>query len=158
MKLAIFSTLVLSLGISAFAENKPIDAFPREINGKERHVIYVPEVQKTNGLLVDLNFSIVLKDSDCNYKSLLGQIEEKNLEGWGYTYFEVMSDGNYTSTRMFCGDETTKEEAIYAYPPKYIDYNPRMPIVVYAPKNIFVNYRIFEAKSGYQVTGEKIAK
>jgi hypothetical protein len=73
-----------------------------------------------------------------------GQLSELNLDGWGYTYFKVESDGAISSTKMACLDSKLERKFI-TLTPQLVRYNSKLPIVVYVPENFSVKYKIFKA-------------
>jgi ecotin len=83
---------------------------------------------------------------DCNHHSMMGKIEEKDLQGWGYNYYEVDSKGETMSTLMACLDGK-KTKKFVTTPSVLTRYNSRLPIVIYHPENLEVRYRIWSADS-----------
>ena len=99
---------------------KELANFPEASTGMVRHVILLDKKTNENLYKVEIIPGKVMK-VDCNKHTLMGKTEEKELEGWGYTYFEFSSQSTNVS------------------------YNSKLPIVIYAPKGYTIKYRIWEA-------------
>ncbi len=130
---------------------KPIDTnmFPAAKNGYKKIVIQVPENKNEKDLKVEIICGRILDVDLCNYHYLVGKSTEKNLKGWGYTYFEVESDGGYISTKMACPDLKTKKEFV-CIEPILTRYNSKLPIVMYVPEILTVKFRIWKAGEEFE--------
>ena len=83
---------------------------------------------------------------DCNLRRLGGQWQEKTVEGWGYSYYELASVGPAASTLMACPDESRQSAFVsVGGEPLLVRYNSKLPVVVYAPGDVEVHYRIWAA-------------
>ncbi|ELY3458401.1 serine protease inhibitor ecotin [Cronobacter sakazakii] len=155
------SALMLSLAAagcisgSVFAAEKTsenIAPFPKAEKGMVRQVINLPERQDEASYKVELVIGQTL-DVDCNKHQLAGKFERKTLEGWGYDYYTFESaknaDGSvmYTSTMMACPDGKKEKKFVTANLGEngMLNYNSKLPVVVYAPENIDVKYRLWKA-------------
>ncbi|EOC0124324.1 serine protease inhibitor ecotin [Cronobacter sakazakii] len=155
------SALMLSLAAagcisgSVFAAEKTsenIAPFPKAEKGMVRQVIDLPERQDEASYKVELVIGQTL-DVDCNKHQLAGKFERKTLEGWGYDYYTFESaknaDGSvmYTSTMMACPDGKKERKFVTANLGEngMLNYNSKLPVVVYAPENIDVKYRLWKA-------------
>lgn len=155
------SALMLSLAAagcisgSVFAAEKTsenIAPFPKAEKGMVRQVIDLPERQDEASYKVELVKGQTL-DVDCNKHQLAGKFERKTLEGWGYDYYTFESaknaDGSvmYTSTMMACPEGKKEKKFVTANLGEngMLNYNSKLPVVVYAPENIDVKYRLWKA-------------
>ncbi len=140
---------------SVFAAEKTsenIAPFPKAEKGMVRQVIDLPERQDEASYKVELVIGQTL-DVDCNKHQLAGKFERKTLEGWGYDYYTFESaknaDGSvmYTSTMMACPDGKKEKKFVTANLGEngMLNYNSKLPVVVYAPENIDVKYRLWKA-------------
>ncbi|MCS6742690.1 ecotin, partial [Acinetobacter baumannii] len=73
------------------------------------------------------------------------ELDKKDLEGWGYDYYIVSDLNGPMSTMMGCLDNTKKPAFVQANMGQaaFIRYNSKLPIVVYAPKDVDVKYRVW---------------
>lgn len=85
---------------------------------------------------------------DCNKHGLMGELTEKNLEGWGYVYYEFTGSGDVFSTKMGCPDNALHNEFVSGKT-QIVAYNSNMPLVVYIPETLELRYKIWEAASEY---------
>ncbi len=125
-------------------DSKTIEAFPKASEGQVRYVISLPEIATENDAKVELIVGKTM-EVDCNRHFFGGEIKEKDLEGWGYNYYEVSELKGPMGTRMGCMDNAKKEEFVTLQPQPLLRYNSKLPIVVYAPKDVVVKYRIWQA-------------
>jgi ecotin len=124
-----------------------LSAYPAASADQTRHVIRLPTRPNEDDLKLEL---IVGKTQtvDCNIHRLGGSIETRTAEGWGYDYFVVSDLGQGMSTLMGCPPNSTKQAfARGGGEPTLIRYNSRLPVVVYAPRDVEVRYRVWTAGS-----------
>lgn len=149
MKLSKYFILVSSLIINTLLkaqdknENFNFEMYPKPEFGYKQVYIQVPAEQNEANYKVELfiGFETMV---DCNYHTIIGSIKEKNIEGWGYSYFQVESEGKMTSTLMGCMDQELAKKFIHMIP-QSISYNSKLPIVLNIPSNFIVKYKIFKA-------------
>jgi ecotin len=148
-KSTIFFTIVLLI-VSTFSfaqegnyEPLDLEMFPKAETGFKQVYIQVPIIENEENYKIELHIG---KEAlvDCNQHVLIGEVVEQTLEGWGYTYFKVNTDGSMASTKMACLDSKMERKFI-KIAPQLLRYNSRMPVVVYVPEGISVKYKIFKA-------------
>ena len=148
-KSAVFITVVLLI-VSMFSfaqegnyEPLNLEMFPKAKTGFKQVYIQVPIVENEENYKIELH---VGKEAlvDCNQHFMNGQLSELNLDGWGYTYFKVESDGAISSNKMACLDSKLELKFI-TLTPQLVRYNSKLPIVVYVPESFIVKYKIFKA-------------
>lgn len=134
---------------NAFAQKKQqkfekldISMYPKTKKDYKQIIIPLPIENNEDNLKIEL-FIGTEKMLDCNNHTLMGNVVEKIVDGWGYNYFMVESTGESISTMMGCPNPPTKK-FIYMQP-ILIRYNSKLPVILYAPKNIEVRYRIWRA-------------
>jgi ecotin len=89
---------------------------------------------------------------DCNRQLLQGRITPESVPGWGYTVYRVSGGERGLSTLMACPPDQTPRRAFVplAGEPTLVRYNASLPIVIYAPKNLQVRWRLWKAETGQQ--------
>lgn len=124
---------------------KYLTYYPIEIDGMSRKIIYLPVLDEKDELnrKVEIVMGKNTTIDNCNHHKLLGEIEEKNIVGMGFSYYIVHTDGEVASTRKGCPDDT-KSIAFVSGATQLIEYNSNLPIVVFAPKGIDVKYNIWK--------------
>lgn len=130
---------------------KNLAAFPEAKAGMVRHVIFLKTKPNEDKLKVEIIPGKVMS-VDCNQHFLMGALEEKDLQGWGYTYFEFNSNGQTRSTMMACNKPN--QDKFVSGETKLVRYNSKLPIVVYAPEGYEVKYSIW--KAGKEVPAPKM--
>jgi ecotin len=84
---------------------------------------------------------------DCNRHLLQGSLEEENVPGWGYPIYRVKGGGPMVSTRMACPGQAPRQELVrLGGSPTLVPVNPRLPIVVFAPQELEVRWRLWRAE------------
>jgi ecotin len=143
-----FTIVILIVSKFSFAQEgnyEPLDLemFPKAETGFKQVYIQVPIIENEENYKIELHIG---KEAlvDCNQHVLIGEVTEQTLEGWGYTYFKVNTDGSMASTKMACLDSKMERKFI-KIAPQLLRYNSRMPVVVYVPEGISVKYKIFKA-------------
>lgn len=153
----IFQLLILLLSTCVQATeaiHPQLKAFPEAIEGMQRLVIVVPEKdrEQEQALKLEIIPGQILFTDGVNLVRSGASIEAITLQGWGYTYYQVKSSDKLLSTLMAAPDGHRKVEQFVSGKPLLISYNSRLPIVIYAPQDYLVKYRIWEAPLGYQKT------
>lgn len=129
---------------AAMAASDPLSAFPAAPKGEIRWVIDLP-AQPDEALWQVEVMAGKTMSVDCNRHRLMGRLESKDLQGWGYTYLVFKSKGQAASTRMACPDNA-RHDAFVTAPSLTQRYNSRLPIVVYAPEGFAVKYRLWQGR------------
>lgn len=144
----VFAFLLISTTGMLFAQKnanlaKEIEMFPAPKHGFKQVFIKVPSKKNENNYKVEI---LVGKTEmvDCNRHFMGGTIEEKNLDGWGYTYYVAETNGNVGSTMMACPDGKLTKQFIHLQS-MTVNYNSRLPIVIYVPEGLEVNYKVWSA-------------
>ena len=118
--------------------------FPEAKAGQKRHVIWLAERHNEDLLRVELAPGQVMQ-TDCNTRGLMATLTSQDLTGFGYTYYEVSDVKGPIATMMACPEGSEeKEDFVAAHGHEYsLNYNSKLPIVVYAPQDLEVRYRIW---------------
>jgi ecotin len=120
-------------------------AYPAAPAGKTRHVILLPH--KERGAEGDVKVEIVAGrtiDTDgVNTVRFGGEFRERDIPGWGFSYFEVDALGAPLSTRIAPAPGTPTVKTFVAGPRMLVRYNSRLPLVVYAPEGTEIRWRLW---------------
>jgi ecotin len=109
----------------------------------------LPEKKNSKDLKVEILTGKSVETDPCNRHFLTGQIEQKDLEGYGYTYYTYSGTGDVAGTMMACPDDRKITQVVYAQT-ILISYNSKLPIVIYIPFNMEVSYRIWKAEKKWK--------
>jgi len=149
MKTRIFSVLVsvfmlFSATMSSAQQSKTDHSmFPVASAGFQKKVITLPVSKNEDNLKVEIFVGKTI-EVDCNRYFLSGTIKEQNLDGWGYTFYKVESNGAIGGTKMMCPD-AKKTMKFVNMQTLLIRYNSKLPVVVYVPEGMELKYRIWKA-------------
>lgn len=137
------STVSLAAPEITDAQLKP---YPVASEGMQRYVMVLPPLNNEPQHRVELVIGRKM-ETDCNRYRLAGRLTEETAKGWGYSYYTVTVQPEVISTRMACTDSQKKTTLVTlpAASQQLIRYNSKLPLVVYAPKDIEVGYRVWQA-------------
>ncbi len=121
-----------------------LKAFPAAAAGQTRHVITLPAQTDESALKVELILGKT-QTVDCNRQVFGGHLETRTAEGWGYDYYVLPALGNAASTLMGCPPGSERQAFVTTQEQPLIRYNSRLPVVVYAPSDVEVRYRVWRA-------------
>lgn len=143
---------LVSLPLFAAEAASDIKMFPPAGKEEQRVVIRLPKLSQEENSKVELLIG-QQKEVDCNLHRMSGDLQEKDLQGWGYTYFRLEKVGPMISTRMAC---SPKEKHHSSFIPVVgngylLRYNSKLPIVVYVPQGFTVKYRLWHAEEENKV-------
>ncbi|MDD0976180.1 serine protease inhibitor ecotin [Pseudomonas fontis] len=140
----------LSLAVAAHSQAaslKDVAPYPEADKGFKRQVIHLPPQTDEYAFKVEILAGKQL-EVDCNKQRLGGKLEEKTLEGRGYNYYRLDKVVGPMTTLMGCPDNSKTKAFVPVVGDGFLlRYNSKLPIVVYAPKDIEVRYRIWSAST-----------
>ncbi len=134
----------LSLTTGAMAQKVDVSIFPKPEKGYKQMVIEVPHSKQDANKKIEFTVGKMMEVDGCNNYGLMGTLEKKDLQGWGYDYYVFTSKGDVFSTQMGCPD-APKRHLFVSSQPETTRYNGRMPIVIYVPEEYEVRFKIFVA-------------
>lgn len=138
--------LVCLLGVlMGPAQGREMEAFPAPVQGQQRFVLHLPQRSDEALFRVELQVGkTVLLDRHNRY-FFGGEIRRETIAGWGYQRYVVSQLGPMGGTLMAVPPNTPKVERFIGLggEPFIVRYNSRLPIVVYAPEDAEVRYRIW---------------
>jgi ecotin len=143
---------VSSLGLA----QDNMKAFPPAEKGMVRHVLQLPVQTDEEALKVELIVGKMVQVDAHNRYFFGGKIEEETVKGWGYTLYRVPELGPMAGTLMAVDPNEPKVARFItlAGSPLLIRYNSRLPVVVYAPEDVEVHYRIWSAAKEIKTMGK----
>lgn len=121
-------------------------AYPPAAAGKTRHVILLPAVEGEENLKVEIVAGRSIDTDGVNRYRLGGEFREKDIPGWGFSFFEVDALSGPVSTRIAPAPGTPTEKRFVAGPSVLVRYNSRLPLVVYAPEGVEIRSRVWRAE------------
>jgi ecotin len=137
---------ILTAGGPADASEHPeLKAFPPAQDGMGRSVIVLPHKERSEegDFKVEILVGREMLTDGVNRVRLGNAIEPRKLEGSGYTYYEVTGPAETISTLMAPPEGTPKVRDFVTAEPLQVQYDSRLPIVVYAPIGYEIRYRIW---------------
>lgn len=134
-------------------EKLQIEMFPKAKEGYKQVYIQLPIAKNENDLKVEF-FVGVEKMLDCNNHFLMGKVATQDLQGWGYNYYEVESNGGTGGTLMACPDQK-KTKKFVSLQPEIVRYNSKLPLVFYVPKDLEVRYRVLRPDAAMKKATQK---
>jgi len=141
----------LHIQLASASGKSPLEAFPAPEDGLQRFVIELPEKARDeeDAFKVEIVAGKQILTDGVNRYRLANRIEARSLKGWGYTFYEVTGSGETMGTLMAPPEGTPMVERFVAGEPILVRYNSRLPIVVYAPMDYQVRYRIWQASETF---------
>lgn len=142
---------MLSGGAMANPPPPDLSPYPPAAAGERRWFI---AVDPGPGVGADQRVELIIGRSsmvDCNRHLLQGSLEEESVPGWGYPIYRVKGGRAMVSTRMACpGQSLRKKFVVLGGAPTLVPVNPKLPIVVVAPKDLEVRWRLWRPTPGDQ--------
>lgn len=140
---------LISFSTLAFAQStnmrQDLSMFPKPEEGYKQMVIDVPHSENDDKKKIEFSVGKMMEVDGCNTFFLAGELEQKDLDGWGYNYYVFKTDGTVGGTRMGCPDMPNRHLFVSAQP-EMVRYNGRMPIVIYVPTDYDVQFKIYKAE------------
>lgn len=139
-----------ALSVATLAGAAPasdVSMFPKASSGMTRNVIRLAPRADEKDWKVEFRVGKQQK-IDCNHHGLGDNLVRKDLQGWGYDYWEARATPMMT-TLMGCPPGSAKT-AFVAGTPQLVRYNSKLPLVVYAPKGHEVRYRLWSVAAPEQ--------
>ena len=137
---------------ATMSQNDSIDSvvavFPQPAPGMTQFVINLPSMADESAHRVGIMAGKMQETDGINSVGISGQMMEKSVQGWGYNYFEVKGgNGPAMTTLMGVPAGTPRVTKFVSLQEKLVRYNSQLPLIVYAPDNFEVRYRVFAAGS-----------
>ncbi|HEK1009982.1 TPA: serine protease inhibitor ecotin [Pseudomonas putida] len=144
--LSVILALTLAAAAPAMAASlKDVAPYPDAEKGFTRQVIHLPAQADEYAYKLEILAGKTL-EVDCNRQRLAGSLQERTLEGWGYSYYRLDKVGGPASTLMACPDGKKKKDFVPVVGEGFmLRYNSKLPVVVYVPEGVEVRYRVWSA-------------
>lgn len=143
----LLSTLALSAAAGAQTAADDLKPYPLPDTGRQRVVIRLPAVAAPEALRVEVMVGKTVP-VDCNRQHFIAKVTRETAQGWGYNYYVVDELRGPATTLMACPPGTPKHLEFVRAPAEvldWLDYNPKLPIVIYLPAGAEARYRIWSA-------------
>jgi len=144
LKMLLISLLFCNQQLLA-EEHSQLKAFPEAQKGMTRFVIFLPH--KTRDEEIYFNVEIIpgknILTDGVNKVRLDARINKYPLKGWGYSYYDIVGSGRTMSTLMAAPEGNKSVNTWIMGQSMTIQYNSRLPIVIYAPEGYKVAYKIW---------------
>ena len=139
-----FAILYALISVQA-ADN--MKAFPPAEKGMVRYVLQLPPQADESAFRIELIAGKTVQVDAGNRYFFGGKIEEETIMGWGFPRYNVSKLGPLAGTLMAIDENAPKVNRFVAIggEPYLIRYNSRLPIVIYAPEDVEVQYRVWSA-------------
>lgn len=139
--------LLAALVATSAAGADPLAAFPAAEPGMVRHVIELPPVADESALKVELQLGKTIRTDAVNRYFFAGRLETERIPGWGYERHVLRQLGPLAGTLMAPDPAAATVERFVSLggEAKLLHYNSRLPLVVYAPADVEIRYRLWRA-------------
>lgn len=143
----LLTLMTILLGVSPLWSLDDMQPFPPADEGMTRHVLRLPAEPDETLLKVELILGRTVLTDAANRYFFGGEIAEETIPGWGYTRYVLPRLGPMAGTLMAVDPAAPKVERFIALAgePYLIRYNSRLPVVVYAPADVEVRWRVWRA-------------
>lgn len=126
-------------------------AYPAPKAGYKRVVIHLEAKPDEDDWRVEVVVGKVMETDGVNRVGLMGRLEEKTVEGWGYTYLEAPVSRGAFSTKIGVPSDKPPVQAFVTFPAHGpFRYNSRLPIVIYLPKGYEARHRLWKAVTPFE--------
>ena len=128
----------------ALSDTDVIKPYPPAEKVYKRMVINLKAVADENDKKLEIIIGKTIK-ADCNHHWFGGQLDEKTVPGWGFSYYILTSVKAPASTLMACPPEKKDQNTfVQIHGDNHLyRYNSKLPVVVYVPIDFEVLYRIW---------------
>ncbi|MFS2220306.1 MULTISPECIES: ecotin [Commensalibacter] len=135
---------------SANLGKNQLSIWPKAEKGYQRFVIQLPPLSNEYNARVELIPQKKIK-SDCNTVIIHGHMTTQTIQGWGYDFYRLDKISKPASTLMACPQNIEQEKQVSITTNlTFINYNSKLPLVVYVPDDITLAYRIWTSSSMHQ--------
>lgn len=140
--------VAFALTVSATEEaTRNLKAFPPADPGMKRFVIQLPQKKVEEDFRVQLLVGKKVLTDGVNRHFFGGQLVTETIQGWGFDRFVLRQLGPMAGTLIAPdpGAKPVERFVTLGGEPQLLRYNSRLPLVVYVPEGVEVQYRIWRA-------------
>ncbi len=131
------------------AAHPELKAYAEATEGMQRYVIELPALEDESLKQVELIIGKTVPTDGVNRHFFGGKITRETIQGWGYSYYELKAIGPMAGTLMAGPPDAPKVDTFV--PVRHgvglLRYNSKLPLVVYVPEGVEVNYRLWSTES-----------
>lgn len=145
--------IITSQAFSA-ADHQVQDAtrmFPAPETGMVQHILTLPKLDDESNYMVEIQIGQT-QMVDCNGGSLMGDLLQHSVQGWGYHYYQVDSITQGPTTMMACFKPAEKEAFVPIRAELKIKYDSRLDKVFYLPQGSELRYRVWTVESQFSTS------
>lgn len=146
--LSVVAVVLMVAGSASVAAGRTakdeLAAFPKTFPDRTRRVIFLPPRPNESALKVGIIAGRTVA-VDCNLHVFGSKMETRTVQGWGYDYFVITLAGPPASTAMACPPGSKSRRFVRSSDEPLLRYNSRLPLVIFAPANVEVRYRVWRA-------------
>jgi ecotin len=144
----VIAGLLSLLAWTAGAQDKDaLHPFPKAEEGFKRTVIRLPALPNEGDCKVEILIGKTMR-VDCNHHWFGGSLEQRDVQGWGYSYWILPKASGPVATRKGCPDDAWHDAFVRVQGDGYLlRYNSRLPVVIHVPKDFEVRYRLWKAEA-----------
>jgi ecotin len=134
-----------------------LKAFPLAEKGMVRHVVQLSKQDDESAFQIELIAGKTVQVDEANRYFFGGKIEEETIKGWGFPRYNIGKLGPMAGTLVGVDPNAPKVNRFVTLGggPYLIRYNSLLPIVVYAPEGVEIQYRIWRAESKIKVAEKR---
>ncbi len=136
------TSLAMTLTVLGQSKSVDISMYPKPEKGYRQMIIDVPHSKNDTHKKIEFRVGKEMEVDGCNHYGLTGTLEKKDLQGWGYDYYVFKTQGGAFSTQMGCPD-LPKRHLFVSGEATTVNYNGRLPIVIYVPDGYEVRFQIY---------------
>ncbi len=141
----------LAFTSSNYQEQEATKMFPAPKAGMEQHILTLPKLDDETNYMVEIQIGKT-QMVDCNGASLMGEIKQQSVQGWGYNYYQVDAMTAGPTTMMACLKQAEKEAFVQLRDELKIKYDSRLAKVFYLPEGSELRYRVWRADSSFNTS------
>ena len=150
MKLVfLFCSIGLFFYMNLSAAHPELKPYAEASEGMVRYVIELPKLEDESLKKVELVVGKTVPTDGVNRHFFGGKITREVVKGWGYSYYELKAIGPMAGTMMAPQPGAPKVDTFVSVRSDLglLRYNSKLPLVVYVPEGVEVQYRLWSTEA-----------